>query len=151
MAWSKSRQLYLADLERSKGLLCWGHIGGTQKLYSMDGTRTTDLEWSTGLLQRNGGLRSCSPSWGGCIQKIDSVHGHHDSMARCRPALNLKVGEMNYVPGKPAPDWAKDSKNGQKRSRSGQENIHTEAGHHDGVSLSIYLHTHAQISNQIDQ
>ena len=43
----------------------------------------------------------------GGIQKFDSIHLHSDSLMSCPPALNLKVGKMNYGLGNKAPEWAK--------------------------------------------
>ena len=38
----------------------------------------------------------------GCIKKLDSVHGHCDSMTRCHQGLNLKE-EKNYSLGNLGP------------------------------------------------
>ena len=50
---------------------------------------------------------------GGGIQKLDSVHGHCDSVTHDHQGLNLNVGKTNCGPGNLDPDWGKRSKSGQ--------------------------------------
>ena len=86
-----------------------------------------------------------SLSWGpserrhcGNIQKFDSMNGHCDSVTGCHPALNLKMGKMNYGHmdkwtmglGNQAPDSVICSKSGRNFARTwlevGKNNfIHT--------------------------
>ena len=67
-----------------------------------------------------------APVKGSSIQKLDHVHWHCDWVTCCHPALNLKVGKMNYGLGNQATDWAIRSKSGQNFSRTGEKKIITK-------------------------
>ena len=52
-----------------------------------------DLEWSTDALRHNSGCYLEAPLKGGCIQQLDRMQGHRESVTHCQPGLNLKVGK----------------------------------------------------------
>ena len=95
-------------------------VSGWSRLY------LADLERSTDALRNNSGLlpwgSTAAPVKGGCIQKLDHMHGHSERVMHCHQGLNLKVDKINYHLGSLHAEWAVFLESGQYFSRSGEKN-----------------------------